>query len=357
MLNDQFKQDRSRHSSLFFDYIKPAFLRGVLAICLAAFSMHVAAEQTKAEQKSESHSARFGTDRAALTTSTGGQLDRDSRQKAVSYECATIAEKETGKTRLAQNRSLLERREHNRQVIKFSCLATPIEIYKQWSKDKVILIDVRGSSEYERYRIPGSLNLPPFSIKSKAFLKGKNIVLINEGRSLSQLEKLCNRLKNHGFQRVGIMAGGLYAWHRSRFPITGDGLAISKLNQIAPAELLSALDERDWRFIDLDNSLSSLADFMPLSDVIEYQSKKNAFISSVNKAVKGFYGDRLSGFIVVSKDGENYKAIERLLRLTDAGSVFYLSGGITELKRFLSTHSSQTSRLARGFTEPHRCGG
>jgi hypothetical protein len=81
------------------------------------------------------------------------------------------------------------------------------------------------------------------------------------------------------------------------------------------------------------------------------------FISSVNKAVNGFKGDRLSGFIVASENGDKYKAMERLFRLTDAGNVFYLSGGIMEFKRYLRTHSAQVARLARGFKEPRRCGG
>jgi rhodanese-related sulfurtransferase len=236
-------------------------------------------------------------------------------------------------------------------------LENSTEVYEQWSRDKALLIDTRRPSEYERYRIPGSLNLAPFAIKSKAFLKDKQIILVNEGRSLAQLDKLCGQLKSQGFQSVGVMAGGLYSWYQSRYPLSGDKLAISKLNQIAPAELLSALDERDWRFIDLDSSLSNLVDFLPFQDVIEYQSNKNAFISSVNKGAREINHDQLSGFIVVSENGENYSVIARLLRLTDAENVYYLSGGIAELRRFLSTHSRQAARLARGFKEPHRCGG
>jgi rhodanese-related sulfurtransferase len=357
MLSHKFNRIRTKYLPLLVGCIKPLFLFVGLALYLAAFSMPVIAEQVKPELTTESQPTRVGADGAALSTSAGGQLDRDSRQDAASYECTTIAGRETAKTKPVHKRSLTERLDKNRGVTKFSCLVSPIEVHAQWTNDKVLLIDVRRSSEYERFRIPGSLNLAPFAIKSKAFLKNKNIVLVNEGRSLKQLEKLCDQLKSQGFQSVGAMAGGLYSWDQSRYPITGDNLAISKLNQITPAELLTTLDERDWRFIDLDNSLPVLADLLLSSEAIVYQSNKNAFISSVNKAVRELNGDNLSGFIVVSEQGDNYKAIERLLRLSDAGSVFYLSGGITELKRYLSMHSTQVSRLARGFKEPHRCGG
>ncbi|MGD8913998.1 MAG: rhodanese-like domain-containing protein [Candidatus Thiodiazotropha sp.] len=347
MLSDQFKHNLTSHLPLFFGRIKQTILLYGLAICLAALSMNVVAQQVKTELKPESR----------LSTSTNGLLGRGFRQKAASYDCTAIAERETEKAKFEHDKSQVESLDKNRIITKFNCLVSAIGIYEQWSKDEVLLVDVRRSSEYERYRIPGSLNLAPFVIKSKAFLKDKKIVLVNEGRSLTQLDKLCNQLKSQGLQSVGVMAGGLYSWFQSGYPITGDNLAISKLNQITPAELISALGERDWRFIDIDNSLPALADLLHASEVIEYQTNTTTFISSINKAVRGFEGDHMSGFIVVSEKGDNYKAIERLFRVTDAGNVFYLSGGIAGLKRYLSTHTRQTSRLARGFKEPHRCGG
>jgi hypothetical protein len=184
MLSHKFNRIRTKYLPLLVGCIKPLFLFVGLALYLAAFSMPVIAEQVKPELTTKSQPTRVGADGAALSTSAGGQLDRDTRQDAASYECTTIAGRETAKTKPVHKRSLAERLDKNRGVTKFSCLVSPIEVHEQWTNDKVLLIDVRRSSEYERFRIPGSLNLAPFAIKSKAFLKNKNIVLVNEGRSL-----------------------------------------------------------------------------------------------------------------------------------------------------------------------------
>jgi rhodanese-related sulfurtransferase len=328
MLSHQFKHSLTNHFLKLPGRIKPIILLCGLPIFLAAFSMYVAAEEVKTELN-----------------------------KAASRECTAIAERDSEKTKFVHDGNLIERFDKKIKLTEFSCLVSAEEVYEQWTKDKVLLIDVRRSSKYGEYWIPSSLNLAPFAIKAKNFLEDENIVLVNEGRSLTQLEKLCNQLKSQGLKSVGVMAGGLYSWYRSGYPIRGDNLAISKLNQITSAELLSALGERDWRFIDIDNSLPSFAGLFHAAEIIDHQPDTMTFISSVNKAVNGFKGDRMSGFIVASENGDKYKAMERLFRLTDAGNVFYLSGGIMEFKRYLRTHSAQVSRLARGFKEPHRCGG
>ena len=48
-------------------------------------------------------------------------------------------------------------------------------------KEEIILVDVRSREAFERFRVPGSINLPLFALKTKAFLKSKPLVLINDG--------------------------------------------------------------------------------------------------------------------------------------------------------------------------------
>jgi len=66
-------------------------------------------------------------------------------------------------------------------------------------KQEIVLIDVRNREEFEKFRIPGSINIPLFAIKTKTFLKRKPLVLINEGESYRPLEQECKRLRDTGF--------------------------------------------------------------------------------------------------------------------------------------------------------------
>jgi len=323
--------------------------------CLLATSLPVASGETDKASLSEGHLKHAsGYEKADNAISQSDRSVLDTSQPAA-LECGTFAQRESGVDTKPQVDNLLQNIYLNRPA--FSCLSSIQGIHDVWSRHRVLLIDVRRVDEFQKYQIPGSLNLTPFSIKSKHFLKDKRIVLVNEGRYLSQLEDLCTRLKSVGFQDVSVMAGGLRAWHQAGFPVIGDRLALSELNQISPAELVSSLRERDWRFIDLDKSLHSLANLLTTSGAIEYQASKTDFISAVNKASRKFGDTALTGFLVINSHGENYREIERILQLTEAKNIFYLAGGISELKRYLNTHSSLISRLAKGFKEPHRCSG
>jgi rhodanese-related sulfurtransferase len=84
-------------------------------------------------------------------------------------------------------------------------------LQKLKEKREIILIDVRNSKKFEKFRIPGSINIPLFAIKTKTFLKSKPLVLINEGYSYSQLEQECMILRNSGF-KASILDGGIYYW-------------------------------------------------------------------------------------------------------------------------------------------------
>jgi rhodanese-related sulfurtransferase len=319
-----------------------------LFVCLFSVSLTV----TSAQTTQSSQASR--TERANNTPSSNEISDLDERQPTNS-ECGTIAQSGLRVDAKRHIDSLLQRANEKRQAL--SCLSSAQSIYEDWSRGEALLIDVRRDEEFQQYQIPSSLNLSPFSIKSKHYFKNKHIVLVNEGHYLSQLDDLCARLKAEGFPYVTVMAGGLHAWHQAGFPIIGDRLALSKLSQISPAELIASLHERDWKFIDLDQSLPGLANLLTISGAVDYQASGTGFISAVNQANSQFKETALTGFLVVSSHGDNYERVERKLQLSDAKNVFYLSGGISEFKHFLNTHSSLISRLARGFKEPHRCSG
>lgn len=325
-----------------------------VSICLLAVSLPVASAQTKTSQPVNYQLEASGPEKANKSKILNGRADQNPSQ-TTAFECGEVAQRVPEVDNKPHIDHLLQSANLNRSA--FSCLSSVKNVHERWNRRSVLLIDIRRMDQFQKYQIPGSLNLSPFSIKSKRFLTDKRIVLVNEGRNLTQLDGLCTQLKSAGFQDVSVMIGGLHAWHQAGFPITGDRLELSKLSQISPAELISSLHERDWRFIDLDRSLPNLASLLTTSDTLEYRDSNAEFIAVVNKVNGQFGNASLTGFVVVSSQGDNYQQIEHLLQLTEAKNIFYLSGGISELKRYLNTHSSLISRLAKGFKEPHRCSG
>jgi rhodanese-related sulfurtransferase len=94
-------------------------------------------------------------------------------------------------------------------------LISVAEFRKTISENKnVLVIDVRKPEDFEKIRIPSSMNMPLFSVKTKLFLKSKQLILVNEGYNYSQLEPECIGLRKAGF-KVNILHGGLYYWESS----------------------------------------------------------------------------------------------------------------------------------------------
>src|SRR5512134_1867005 len=62
------------------------------------------------------------------------------------------------------------------------------------SKQDALLIDVRDRDAFEKLRIPGSIHIAPYSLKTKAFLRNKPLVLVSEGYSDAALELTCRSM-------------------------------------------------------------------------------------------------------------------------------------------------------------------
>ena len=348
MIENCHKDGQSRAPFSTFCFKAPFFHLFVLTFIFVALIPNVFAGQETAGVNKNNKSIQTDSDKTA----------NDNRYQPNASECGATNRNETVGAEKSDKTNLIENTNNIQKITHFSCQISAQQVHEAWSKRNILLIDVRRENEFEKFRIPDALNLAPFSIKTKSYLKDKHIVLVNEGRYLTQLESVCEELKTKGFQKVNVLSGGIYGWHQAGFPVYGEKIELSRLNKISPSEWISALHEREWNYIDLDNSLKSVDNIIHFPSIIEYEpNDKRALISAVNQVNKSYNPRVLSGFLVVSNNGDDYKSVERLLRMSDAKNIFFLSGGVTEFKRYLKTHASLISRLARGFKEPHRCSG
>lgn len=80
------------------------------------------------------------------------------------------------------------------------------------SSDDIVWVDVRRPEQAEADPWPGALRLSPDALRTKAYLRGKHIVLLGEGRAQSQWLSHCRRLKADGFARVQVLQGGVPQW-------------------------------------------------------------------------------------------------------------------------------------------------
>jgi rhodanese-related sulfurtransferase len=199
-------------------------------------------------------------------------------------------------------------------------------------KQDVILIDVRSSSEYNKFRIPGSIDIPLFAIKTKTFLKSKPLILINEGYSYSNLEQECLILRKSGF-KASVLNGGLYQWKQKGGLLEGDVFAQRELNRILPQNFVTEKNYENWIVVDISQEESPEARYLfPGVSYIPYSNDSGQFISKfkslVNKQTKGPF----LSFLIYNAHGENYDKIEALLQKSEISNVFFLKGGLEAYK-------------------------
>ncbi|RKZ82282.1 MAG: hypothetical protein DRR19_20955 [Candidatus Parabeggiatoa sp. nov. 1] len=216
---------------------------------------------------------------------------------------------------------------------------------KQFAAKTAFLIDLRARQAFQRYRIPGSLNMPAHTLKTKTFLKSRNLILVNEGHNHKTLETLCLNLREAGFSNVSVLHGGLNQWRKQVAPLQGDLLAQRNLDEITPAQFFQVRDYAHWLVVKISppndkQQLSSELLNLSLSD------NANAFVKQLTAAVAKRTETGVSPYIlIVSARGEHELKVKAMLRNTELMNVFYLQGGVYAYQQFIEQQAAMLARV------------
>jgi rhodanese-related sulfurtransferase len=214
-------------------------------------------------------------------------------------------------------------------------------------KQKIVIVDVRNPTEFETVRIPGSINIPLYFIKSKAFLKLKPLVLVNSGYPYSQLERECKSLRNNGF-KVSILTGGIISWHRKGGPLKGDLLALNEYTKISPRIFFQEKDYSDRIVLDVSKEHTRASKkLIPYAIHIPFFNNPNfddLRVAVMNKADH-------KNFLIFNENGDHYEKIEKIMQKKGLENTFYLTGGLNAYERYLQhlilSRKPRESRIQR----------
>ena len=205
-------------------------------------------------------------------------------------------------------------------------------------KQEIVFIDIRTKEEFEKSRIPGSLNIPLYAIKTKNYLKPKSVVLVNEGYNFGQLEKECRQLRDFGFIKTSILAGGLYSWMKNGSILEGDAFVQKDLNKIDPGDFFPDKDYEEWVIIDVTASEESdYQNLIPQAIHIPYINDEEQFIPDFKTAItRHSNNNAFRNILITNASGEQYEEIERLIQKSGiVDNIFYLKGGLKGYMAFL----------------------
>lgn len=201
-------------------------------------------------------------------------------------------------------------------------------------ENKILLIDVRPQAEFDQYRIAGSLNIPLHAIKTKAYLKTKPIVLVNEGFVIRPLAETCHSLNKAGFKAT-ILAGGLVAWKHKRGKLIGDPFGQIQMNRITARLLDQEKEDAHLMLIDasdpVDHPSGILLPGTRRVSLLEAQKGARA----LKKIIKAAGSDPFARLVIFTTTGKENEHIQRRLARAGIGEAYFLEGGMQAYEKHL----------------------
>ena len=220
-------------------------------------------------------------------------------------------------------------------------------------RQEILFVDVRDREAFEKFRIPGSIHIPLYALKTKAFLKDKPLVLVSEGYPNFALEQTCKALRDAGFTKTSILNGGLRYWIQKKGPIEGDAFAQNELSRLSPRDFFAQKDSPEWLVITVSRSAAgSSQPLIPGAVHLPFEGNAPKFTSALNAIINSKARSPLLSVLVCDERGEKYESIDRAVRKEEICKVFYLKGGMEAYQAFLQ----QQALLGQpGKEEVKRC--
>jgi len=230
-------------------------------------------------------------------------------------------------------------------------LGIPVEpVLRLWKeKGEILLVDVRPEAEFEKFRIPGSVNIALYALQTKSFLRSKTVVLVNEGYHRSPLEFTCKWLRDKGFS-VRVLNGGLSGWREAGGVIDGDAFAVKEVNRVSPRALFEEKDYEDGTILDTSSPENLQARSWISRSIALPFTDRDAFMTSFQRLLMAPKDKLIATVLILNENGQGYERIERALRGAGVQNLFFLRGGLEAYKGFLE----RQALVKKGKAQPGR---
>lgn len=204
------------------------------------------------------------------------------------------------------------------------------------NRQETVLVDVRGSGEFEQFRIPGSINVPLHFVKTKPFLKVRPFLLVDEGYRYELLADECRKLAGAGFPCL-VLYGGLTAWRDEGGTREGEHTAWKELGSMTAALFSSEKDVEGWVMVDasLQKSLLSVC-LMPDAAHVPFTGAPVQFVSRLIDTLRPRQTDLFTRILIFNEKGAGYDSIRLFAGKAALKSVYFLEGGLEQYAAYLS---------------------
>jgi len=222
-----------------------------------------------------------------------------------------------------------------------ACHITVEQAHRYIRSKSVLLVDIRSEESYRQSTIPGAINIPLFAIKTRSFLKGKHLVLFDDGSNLPKLVGECRELVSKYGMKISVLKGGIRQWNNG-----GKGKGI--LYKLTPDDYLASINVGRWVIIDASGNKEARAIFSG-SQLIDFAKIESNDLTEITSAIK-----QGKDIVVLTDHGESTQQLAEVQKRFDQ-PVFLLTGGVIGYADFLSNRERFLSRLERGPVKAVQC--
>ena len=192
---------------------------------------------------------------------------------------------------------------------------------------RIAIIDVRSQEDFERLRIPGSINLPLHAIKTKSYLKQTPIVLLDEGFSYNRLSGVCKILNQEDFN-AKVLYGGLLAWDDFGGRLDGDMHLLRGHRRVTFEEFFSEKDYGNQLVVYVGKEASDDSD-LPAGIHLSMGSDPKKWAAQLKPHLKNAVTYPYVSVVLISKDDLDRDRVLTLAASANVRHWFLLEGGIT----------------------------
>lgn len=198
-----------------------------------------------------------------------------------------------------------------------------------------LLIDTRSPGQYEKYFIPGAINLPAYQIYGKSYLRNKRIILVAKGPESLHLYKKCIELRKAGFNDVFVLDGGMYAWIKSGGTLNVGAQAMG-VYYVDAGEIVSDSGYRDYIMVNYSTKQPPQSFKQYVSSVKTIQKRKN-----LGKELSRLNENKI---ILAVDDNKLLHRFENMVRNKKDKQIVLLKGGITAYRKYYAKYKAMLAK-------------
>lgn len=200
------------------------------------------------------------------------------------------------------------------------------------SRRDLVLVDVRQAESFRSLRIPGSLNIPLFALKTTSFLKEKDVILVNEGFLSSDLEAVSRSLVVGGMRSVRVLDGGIASWAAHGGALSGDPASLREIRTVSPGAFAAERGRRHLPVIVTGVSEEEARRHLPEAEFVPF-GEGEGFLARLERVVPAAGGARTTTVVMVDKDGglalrAQSLSNEQRFQQSHPAVFFFLEGGL-----------------------------